>query len=696
MRFNLLIIAFMTVLTNCTQNGENPLLVKWDTPFETPPFELIKEGHYVPAFEAAIADQKANIEAIVSNTEEPTYSNTLNALDKSGLLLEKVVGVFYNLTSAHTSDTLQALAKVISPMVSSHSDDIRLNPQLFAKVKVVYEKRDSLGLSTEQMKYLEKTYNDFVRGGANLPTDKQARFRAINKELSLLTLLFGDNLLAEQNAFKLYITDTNNLAGLPQSVIDAAASQATAEGHRGEWLFTIERTSLYPFLTYAKNRELRKKLYTGYIMKGDNNNGNDNKELVKKIAALRLEKAKMLGFESHSAYILDEKMAKTAENVYELLNKVWTPAINAAKSEVAQIQAIIDSEGDSFKPEAWDWWYYAEKVRQQKYAISEEEIKPYFKLENVRDGIFILANKLWGITFEKRTDIQVYHPDVEVFEVKEQNGTHIGIFYTDFYVRSSKRGGAWMNSYRKQKYVDGKKVTPIITNVCNFPKPTNGKPVLLTVEQVETMFHEFGHALHGLLSDCETYSLAGTAVPRDFVELPSQIMENWATHPQMLAIYAKHYETGEPMPTQLIDKLTSASKFNQGFVTTEYIAASLLDMEWFTQTQEVTLSVNEFEKQVMAKYGMIPEITPRYRSTYFAHIFQWSYSSGYYSYLWAEVLDADAFNAFNEHGIFDKATAQSFRENILSKGGSDDVMKLYKQFRGAEPKIEPLLERKGF
>ena len=693
------LILFLTIpfiMMNCTDKQEtNPLLSDWDTPYGTPPFSQIKNEHYLPAFEQGIKENKADIDAIVNNSEAPTFENTLVALDKAGATLERVSSLFFNQTSSHTNDTLQALAKEISPMLSALSDDINLNPKLFARVKAVYEQKDELDLTTEEMRYLEKTYQGFVRGGANLPQEQQARFREINKELSLATLAFGDHLLAEAKEFEMIVDDKAKLAGLPESEIKAAADAAKAKGLEGQYVFNINRTCLYPFLTYAQDRSLREKLYRGYFMKGDNDDKNDNKELIKKITNLRLERANMLGFESHAAYTLDNKMAKNADNVYALLNEVWVAAIPAAKAEVAEMQKLIDKEGGDFELASWDWWYYAEKVRQEKYALSEEELKPYFEVNNVREGIFTLAGKLFGITFTERPDIDVYHPDVKAFEVKEADGTPIGIFYTDYFVRPGrKRSGAWMTSYRKQQRIDGENVMPIIVNVCNFPQPTEDMPSLLTFEQVTTAFHEFGHALHGLLSDCELYGMSGTAVARDFVEFPSQIMENWASQPEMLKLYAKHYQTGETMPQELIDKIVKASQFNQGFATTEYVAASLLDMDYHTQTSPIE-DVRAFEKASMEKHGLIKEIIPRYRSTYFQHIFSGGYSAGYYSYLWAEVLDADGFNAFKENGIFDQATAKALRDNVYSKGDSDDPMKLYIQFRGAEPNTSPLLERRG-
>ncbi len=692
----LLLITIPFLLMNCTKKEKeetNPLLAEWKTPFQTPPFSKITESDYMYAFQKAIQENKAEIDAIVNNPEEPTFENTLLALDKSGATLNRVANVFYNKLSADATDTLQILAKEISPLMSELSDDINLNPKLFARVKSVYEQRASLDLTTEESRYLEETYKGFVRGGANLHADKQERFREINKELSLASLQYADNLLAETNAFTVVIDDVKGLKGLPQSELDIAAQAAKDAGKEG-YLFTINRTCLYPFLTYCENRDLRKKLYMGYVMKADNDNAQDNKDIVKKTMALRQERAKLLGYNTPADYVLEDQMAKNADNVYDLLKEVWDAAIPAAKAEVAEMQKIVDKERGHFKIKAWDWWYYAEKVRKAKYDLSEEELKPFFQLENVREGIFTLANKLFGITFTERPDIDVYAEGVKAYEVKEADGTTVAIFYTDYYQRPSKKFGAWMTSYRKEQYIDGKRVLPIIINVCNFPKPNGDMPSLLTFDQVTTAFHEFGHGLHGMLSNCQLHSMSGTDVPRDFVEFPSQILENFASQPEMLKLYAKHYKTGEVMPQELIDKVVKASKFNQGFATTEYVAASLLDMDYHTQTTPIE-NVNAFEKTSMDNWGLIPEIAPRYRSTYFSHVFSGGYFAGYYSYLWAEVLDADGFNAFKENGIFDQETAKRYRDNILAKGNSDDLMKLYINFRGAAPTTDALLERRG-
>ncbi|HYQ59216.1 MAG TPA: M3 family metallopeptidase [Draconibacterium sp.] len=690
------VISCQTQKKETTSNMENPFFKEWNTPFGVPPFDEIKVEHYRSAFAEGMRLHKDEIDAIVNNAEAPTFENTLIALDKSGTFLDRVSSVFSNLSSADTNDSIQAIEKDIQPLLSAHYDDINLNEGLFNRVKAVYEQRENLELNTEEARLLEKRYKSFVRGGAELPADKKARMREINAELAKLSVQFAENLLKDNNAFKLVIEDEAQLEGLPASSISAAAAIAKEEGQEGKWIFTISRTSLYPFLTYSPNRNLREKLYKGYIMKGDNGNENDNNKIVARTAELRCERAKLFGYNNHAEYILAENMAKNAENVYDILTQVWNKALPVARQEVIDMQAIADKEGANIKIQGWDWWYYAEKVRQEKYALSEEDVKPYFQVDNVQQGIFTLANKLYGITFTERSDLPKYHKDGKVFEVKEADGSTIGIFYTDYFARPSKRGGAWMSSFRKQEMVDGDNVIPVITNVCNFPAPTEDMPSLLSLEQVTTMFHEFGHGLHGLLSHCETNTLSGTAVARDFVELPSQIMENWAFEPEMLALYAKHYQTGEVIPGELVEKINNAEHFNQGFATVEFLAAGLLDMDFHTLNDvDPDMDVAVFEKASMDKYGLIPEIAPRYRSTYFQHIFSGGYSSGYYAYLWAEVLDKDAFQAFKENGLFDQATAASFRENVLSKGGSDDPMKLYLQFRGKEPGIEPLLKGRG-
>jgi len=594
-----------------------------------------------------------------------------------------------------TNEKMQAIAKEVAPLQSKHQDDIRLNEKLFQRIKSVYKKKDALDLNAEQSMLLEKCYKEFVRGGANLDEEKKARLREINKELSVLTLKFGDNILKENNRFELVIEEKKDLAGLPEAAITAAEETAKERGHEGKWVFTLHKPSLIPFLQYSEKRDLREKMFKGYINRGDHNDELDNKAILSSIAALRVERANLLGYKTHADFVLELNMAKNPENVYKLLNQLWKPALERAKKEAEELQSMIQKEGQDFKLQAWDWWYYAEKLKKAKYELEDEILRPYFKLENVIAGVFTVSSKLFGIQFIERTDIPKYHPDVKVFEVKEADGSHVGILYTDYFPRASKRGGAWMNSFRKQSKPGGKNIYPVITNNGNLSKPTGTKPALISTEEVLTLFHEFGHALHGLLSDCTYHSLSGTSVPSDFVELPSQIMENWAFEPEVLKMYAKHYETGEAIPQELIDKLKKTKLFNQGFETVEYLAASFLDMDWHTLTETKEMDVLSFENESLNKIGLIPEIVTRYRSTYFQHIFSGGYSSGYYSYIWAEVLDADAFEAFKETSLFDQETAKSFKKNILAKGGTEDPMILYKRFRGAEPKVEPLLKKRG-
>ncbi|MBK6965422.1 MAG: M3 family metallopeptidase [Bacteroidales bacterium] len=676
-------------------SGENPFLKEYTTPFGVPPFSEIKAAHFLPAIEKGIEEQNKEIEAIIINKQQPDFENTIAALDYSGSLIRKVNSVFGNLNSANTNKELQGIAKQIAPMLSAHNDNINLNPKLFEKIKTVFDKRDKLNLTGEQMRLLTEKYKDFVRGGAALSGEKQERFRQINKEMSVLTLQFGENVLNETNDFKLVIENTDDLAGLTPSLIEQGAETARDAGLEGKWVYTLHNPSIMPFLQYSAIRSLREKIYNAYVNRGNNGNKNDNKSLILQIVTLRLEKAKLLGYESHAAFILEENMAKNADNVEKLLMQLWEPALKRAGAEARELQAIIDREGGNFTLQPWDWRYYAEKLRKEKYDLDDEELKPYFQLENVKQGVFTVANKLYGITFTERKDIPVYHPDAVAYEVKEANGDHIGILFMDFYPRESKRGGAWMNSFRKQYIQNGKNISPVITTVCNFSKPTATQPSLLTFDETSTLFHEFGHALHGLLSNSTYYSLTGTSVPRDFVELPSQIMENWASEPEVLKMYAKHYLTGETIPQELIDKLQNSRYFNQGFETVEYLAASFLDMGYHDLKEISFTDVSEFEKKTLSGIGLIPEITSRYRSTYFNHIFSGGYSSGYYSYIWAAILDADAFEAFRVNGLFDKETAASFRQNILSRGGTEDPMILYRKFRGADPDITPLLKRRG-
>ena len=687
----LTLLAVSCMMYSCaTKTESNPFFTEFQTEYGVPSFDKIKLEHYEPAFLKGIEEQNQNIEAIVESPEVATFENTIVALDNSAPVLDRVSAIFFNMTDAETTDALTELSMKMAPVLSEHEDNISLNEKLFKRVNDVYLQKDSLNLTTEQSRLLDKTYKRFVRSGANLSAEKQARLREINKELSTLGITFSNNVLNENNAFQLFVDKEEDLAGLPEWFRQSAAEEAKAAGQAGKWLFTLHNASRLPFLQYSENRPLREQMYKAYINRGNNNNENDNKENIRKIVSLRLEKANLLGFDCYANFVLDETMAKNATNVMELLNNLWSYALPKAKTEAAELQTLMDKEGKGEKLEAWDWWYYTEKLRKEKYNLSEEDTKPYFKLENVREGAFAVANKLYGITLSKLEGIPTYHPDVEVFEVKDADGSQLGIFYVDYFPRAGKSGGAWMNNYREQQGA----TRPLICNVCSFTKPVGDTPSLLTMDEVETLFHEFGHALHGLLTKCEHKGTSGTNVVRDFVELPSQINEHWATEPEVLKMYAKHYQTGEVIPDEIIEKILEQKTFNQGFMTTELLAAAILDMDLHTVTDVKNMDMLSFEKEAMDKLNLIPEIAPRYRVTYFNHIIG-GYAAGYYSYLWANVLDNDAFEAFKEHGIFDKNTADLFRYNVLEKGDSEDPMVLYKNFRGAEPSLEPLLKNRG-
>jgi peptidyl-dipeptidase Dcp len=673
----------------------NPLLEKFSTPFGVPAFDKFKSGDYLPAITEAIALHDKEIEAIINNKEKPNFKNTIEALDQSGYFLNQAATIFYNLNSVITDDAMQKIAEESAPLMSKHSDNISMNKELFKRIKYVYDNRKAEKLNQEQIRLLEKNYRDFVRNGAELDDAKQAKLRELNEKSALLTLKFGQNVLKETNSYKLIVENKNELSGLPQSLIDAAADDAKAAGLDGKWLFTLQNPSVMPFLQYADNRKLREQILKAYLNRGDNNNEFDNKSILRDIANLRLERAKLFGFKSHADYVLAETMAKEPKKVFELLDKLWAPAINNSKKEAAEMQKMIDEEGGKFKLAPWDWRYYSEKVRKAKYDLNEEEIRPYFQLENVKLGIFELVKRLYGVTFKVRTDLPVYHPEATAYEVLNEDGSLLGVIYMDFHPRASKRGGAWMTNYREQTYDKSGKVDPVVSIVLNFSKPTKDQPALLTIDEVETFFHEFGHALHGLFSDCHYLGIAGTNVSRDFVELPSQIMENWAFEPELLALYAKHYKTGEIIPKSLVDKISASSKFGQGFTTTEYLAASYLDMFYHTIETPMKEDAGKFEAKKLKDLGLISEIPPRYRSTYFRHVFSGGYDAGYYSYIWAAVLDTDAFQVFKEKGLFDKNSANSFRKNILERGNSEDPMKLYVRYRGQEPSIEPLLIKRG-
>ncbi|HLR00084.1 MAG TPA: M3 family metallopeptidase, partial [Sphingobacterium sp.] len=646
----IMMVVMITACNDLTENKmlDNPFLTDYDTPFEVPPFDKIKNSHFEPAFEEGLKNHNKEIDSIVQMEEEPNFENTIVALENSGKLLGRVSRVFYNLNSANTNDEIQDLAKELAPRLSAHWDEIYLNEGLFERVKNVYDNQSNFNLESEDRKLLEETYKGFVRSGANLSDQDKEKLKEINSKISELTTDFGQNLLAETNDFQLFIDEEEELSGLPESLKEAARESAVEAGQEDKWLFTLQNASIMPFLQYADNRELRRKIWEAYQQRGNNENEHDNKEILLEISNLRLEKAKLIGYSSHAAYVLEEAMAKNSKNVDDILQKMWKPALAKAKQEAEDLQEEINNRGEPFELAPYDWRYYTEKIRQKRYALSEDEMRPYFSLSSVREGAFETAAKLYGLSFVALNNVPTYHEDVEVYEVKDRDGSHLGLLYMDFFPRASKRGGAWMTSYRSQSKKNGERQAPIISLVCNFTKPSGGKPSLLTFDEATTLFHEFGHGLHGLLSDVKYESLSGTSVPRDFVEMPSQIMENWAADPEVMQSYAKHYETNKVIPDSLIQKLADVATFDQGFATTEYLAASFLDMTYHAITEPIEGDVNEIEREAMDAIGLIDAIIPRYRSSYFQHVFSGGYSSGYYSYIWSEVLDADAFAAFKE------------------------------------------------
>lgn len=668
----------------------NPFFTKFNTPFEVPPFEKIMAKHYVPAFEKGMTEGRADIEKIVKSRKAPTFENTIIALDNSGELMNKVSSVFFSQASANTNDSLQKIEMEMSPVISGFRDEIMLNPDLFKKVKSVYDNQAQFNLNAEQKFLLENVYKGFVRNGANLNSQDKDTLKVLNQKLSVLTVKFSQNVLAETNSYIMYV-EKKDLTGLPESIIAAAAETAKAAGQEGKWAFTTQRPSIFPFLTYSDRRDLRKNIYDAYTNRSNNGNEFDNNKVLADIVKLRAERAKLLGYKTHSDIVLEPRMAKNPENVLKLLNNLWEKAIPVAASEAAEMQKIVSKEGGKFKLEPSDWWYYAEKLRKAKYNLDDNELRPYFKLENVREGLFTVANKLFGITLTPIADLPRPHPDAQPFEVKDADGSHLGVLYMDFHPRESKQQGAWCGSYRSYHVVNNKGVTPVVTTVFNFTSPNGDTPALLSVEEASTMYHEFGHALDGLFNK-STYNQ--TNIAWDFVELPSQLMEHWATEPEVLNMYAKHYKTNEPIPASLVQKIKNSGYFNQGFETVEYLAASLLDIKYHTIAAPANVDVQSFEKEYLTSIGLIPQILPRYRSTYFLHM-AGGYDSGYYSYIWAAVYDNDAFEAFKEKGIFDKSVAESYRKNILEKNGTMEAMQMYLNFRGHDAAIEPLLKNRG-
>ena len=694
--FRLFIITALAVLLlpSCKNDAgvdkSNPFFSEFDTPFNVPPFEKIMARHYMPAFDKGMEEGRKEIEELLKNRKEPTFANTIEALDKAGELLTRVTSVFYGQANANTNDSLQNIEVEISPKLAAFNDEILLNPDLFARIKHVYDNQETYDLNAEQKFILENLYKSFVRNGANLNKEDQDSLKKINQRLSVLTVNYSQNVLDETNNYKLFV-EKDDLAGLPESVIATAAEAAKVAGQEGKWAFTTQRPSIFPFITYSEDRDLRREIYNAYINRGNNDNEFDNNAILAEIVKLRAARAKLLGYKTHSHIILEPRMAKNPENVLDLLNTLWEKAVPVAKNEVKEMQKIINREGGKFPLEPSDWWYYAEKLRKQKYDLNDAELRPYFKLENVREGVFSCANRLYGITFNPLTDCPLPHPDAEAFEVKDEDGSHIGVLYMDYFPRESKQQGAWCLTYRSHRVIDGKTITPVVTTVFNFTPRSGEMPSLLSLDEVSTVFHEFGHALDALFNR-NTYNQ--TFIAWDFVELPAQIMEHWVTEPEMLNIYAKHYQTGEVIPESLVKKIKKSSYFNQGFDNVELFAASLLDIAYHTLEAPAIIDAQTFEKEYFEKLGLIPEIISRYRSTYFLHIMG-GYDSGYYSYTWAAVLDNDAFEAFKENGIFDRATAKSFRTNILANNGIMDAMEMYVNFRGREPVIEPLLRNRG-
>lgn len=679
---------------NTTMNTENPLLSEWNTPFGVPPFDQIKNEHYLPAFEQGMAAHKMEIDAIVDNGETPTFANTMEALERAGALLDNTSRVFYAVAGAHTNDTLDSVRTVISPLLSQHYDYINLNRGLFERVEAIYSQLDELGLHAEQERLVSESYKDFIRSGVALEGEEKARLQAINSRISELTTKFGQHVLTETNNFEIHTSDPADLGTLTSSLVSLAEAEATKRGHDEGWSFTLQRPSINPFLQYSPNRELREKLFQGYAMRADNDNASDNKAIIEEVVRLRVERANLLGYKTHAAVRLSSSMAQTPEAVLDFMDQVWPAALNLAKAEREALTEEMKKDGIDGELRGSDWRYYVEKVRKAKYNFDEDVMRPYFEFTAVRDGAFALANKLFGVQIKELEDMPKWHEEQQVFEVLEADGTHIGVLYMDFFARDSKRGGAWMNSMRSQSKMDGP-VTPVVTNNFNFPAPAAGGPSLLSFTESQTLFHEFGHALHGLFSNVTYPSQSGTNVPRDFVEFPSQVMENWMSEPEVLKLYAKHYQTGEVIPDELVQQMNDANAFNEGFRTVEYMAAAYLDMSWHTLTEADDVEARAFEKQAMDQIGLIDQILPRYRSGYFSHIFSGGYSAGYYSYLWSELLDADCFQAFKETGdLFDQETARKYRV-LLSKGGSQEGMDLYRAFRGKTPEIGPLLEKKG-
>lgn len=692
----LILTAIIMALASCTsQTDENPFFAEWDTPFGAPPFDQIEDEHYLPAYEEAIRQHKAEIDAIIQNPDTPDFENTILAYDQAGALMRKLGPVFSGLSSAETNPRLQEIARETTPMLSAHSNEIGMNQDLFARIQHVYKERNQLGLDNEQLRLVEMYYRDFERNGAALSEQDREKLKKLNERMSMLSLQLGENVLAETNDFVLLLETEEDLAGLPESVREAKADAAEKAGVDALGIVTLHNPSWIPFLQHSTRRDLREKVFTAYFMRGDNDNENDNKALFAELMQLRLEMAKLFGYNNYAEYFQTIQMAEKPSNVYDFLYQVWEPALDRAIMERDQMQDIVDRQGGDFELASWDWWHYAEILRKEQYDLDDSELRPYFTLDNVRNGSFLLANKLFGLTFEERPEVPVYHEEVEAYEVFDYDGSHMGVLYIDPHPRSGKKGGAWCGTYRSGSWDNGERIAPIVTMVMNFSRPTGNRPAMLSWDETTTYFHEFGHALHNFFAEGR-YRRTSRSVPRDFVELPSQIMENWAGEPALLQEYALHYETGEPIPQELIDKLSNSAFFNMGFSMTEYLAAAILDMDWHTAEHGDDIDVRAFEKNALDRIGLIDEIQPRYRTPYFNHIFGTGYAAGYYVYRWAGVLDADAFHAFKESGdLFNQELAARFRKYILAENALHEGMDAYVKFRGQEPSIEPFLIRSG-
>ncbi|MCE1198523.1 MAG: M3 family metallopeptidase [Marinilabiliales bacterium] len=690
----LLLTGIISLNMKTDKKAVNPLLTDWKTVHETPPFHDIRHEHFLPAIEQLLVEARKEVDAVINNPEAPTFRNTIVALEESGKRLTRATTVLFNLNSAETDDTIQSIAREVAPKLSAYQNYVSLNEKLFQRVKAVYNQKAQLHLTAEETKLLDDNYKGFVRSGANLEGEARKRYAEINTELSKLSLQFNQNVLAETNAYQLVITDKKDLSGLPESEIEAAAQLAKSKNKEG-WMFNLQGPGFIAFMKFAENRKLREEIYKAYNSRAWHDNDKNNGEVIRKIVNLRLERAKLLGYPNYAAYVLEERMAENPARVNAFLTQLHNASRPAALKDLDDVKAYAAAHGFQGNLEKWDWSYWSEKLKNDRYGFDEQALKPYFKLENVIGGVFELANRLYGLTFKENNKIQGYHPDVKAYEVFDKDNSFLAVLYLDFFPREGKNGGAWMTEYRPQSNLDGKRIRPVVSIVTNFTKPTASKPSLLTFYELSTFLHEFGHGLHGMLANTVYEALSGTSVYRDFVELPSQIMENWATEKDFLDLFAKNYQTGEKIPAELVEKLIQSKNYLAGTLSERQLSFGMTDMAWHTITEPMTGDIVAFERKALVPTDVFPPIEGMCLSSSFSHIFAGGYAAGYYGYKWAEVLDADAFSLFKKNGIFDRKTAESFRKNVLEKGGTDHPMKLYKAFRGQEPSVEPLLEREG-